>query len=104
MIQTRGQATAIHPAVAHLRAVARDYPDAWKAYDQFRQDRRELGDWPEWCGQEWGDSGLDLIFSDAPMPGRTVCHGCEKTKKARRGESFCSKAYAYSLSDTDTRS
>ncbi|MCK7579293.1 MAG: hypothetical protein MZV65_28555 [Chromatiales bacterium] len=41
--------TDLHPAVAHLRAVSRDYPGCWKAYDQFRQDRRELGDWPEWC-------------------------------------------------------
>lgn len=41
--------TALHPAAAHLRAVSRDYPGCWKAYDAFRQDRRELGDWPEWC-------------------------------------------------------
>jgi hypothetical protein len=41
--------TDLHPAVAALRAVSRDYPGCWKAYDGFRQDRRELGDWPEWC-------------------------------------------------------
>jgi hypothetical protein len=39
----------LHRAVEELHRVGREYPEAWKAYDQFREARRELGDWPEYA-------------------------------------------------------
>lgn len=38
-----------HRAVKHLRNATRDHPQCWKHFDMFRQDREELGGWPEWC-------------------------------------------------------
>lgn len=34
-----------------LREIAKRYPDAWRIYDQFRQDRGKGGlpNWPDWC-------------------------------------------------------
>ncbi|MBT13323.1 MAG: hypothetical protein CMI02_14955 [Oceanospirillaceae bacterium] len=38
-----------HRAREHLIAAGQLYPNAWKQADQFRAERAELGDWPEWC-------------------------------------------------------
>lgn len=32
----------------HLTAIGQAYPRAWKLIDQFRADRKSLGDWPEY--------------------------------------------------------
>lgn len=34
-----------------LRHASKRYPEAWRQFDQFRQDRGKQGlpDWPEWC-------------------------------------------------------
>jgi hypothetical protein len=32
-----------------LGSFSRLYPDAWKQVDQFRANRKGLGDWPDWC-------------------------------------------------------
>ena len=34
-----------------LREIAKRYTDAWRIYDQFRQDRGkgDLPNWPDWC-------------------------------------------------------
>lgn len=33
----------------HVGEVAKRYPTAWKAIEGLRRDRKELGDWPQWC-------------------------------------------------------
>jgi hypothetical protein len=35
----------------HLQLIGKQYPNAWKEYDQFRQIRGKDGfaDWPDWC-------------------------------------------------------
>ncbi len=33
----------------HLRAVEERYPHAWRQLAAFREQRKELGDWPAWC-------------------------------------------------------
>jgi hypothetical protein len=33
----------------HLRAAEAVYPRAWRQLRDFRDQRRELGDWPAWC-------------------------------------------------------
>ena len=36
--------------IAHLNAIAKRYPDAWKQVETLRRDRgNDLPDWPEWC-------------------------------------------------------
>ena len=37
-----------HRALLHLAAAGKFYPSAWKQFDAFRQDRKEIGDWPEY--------------------------------------------------------
>jgi hypothetical protein len=32
-----------------LGAFSRLYPDAWKQVDEFRANRKGLGNWPDWC-------------------------------------------------------
>ena len=32
-----------------LGTFSRLYPDAWKQVDEFRANRKGLGDWPDWC-------------------------------------------------------
>jgi hypothetical protein len=32
-----------------LGSFSRLYPDAWKQVDEFRANRKGLGDWPDWC-------------------------------------------------------
>ncbi|MEA3641754.1 MAG: hypothetical protein VBE63_17715 [Lamprobacter sp.] len=39
--------TETHRARLHLEAAGHHYPDAWKWFDQFREDRQALGGWPE---------------------------------------------------------
>jgi len=43
------QAKARIRPLAHLEAVARDYPGAWKYYAEMISRRHELSDWPAWC-------------------------------------------------------
>jgi hypothetical protein len=38
----------VHPALAALRAVAKDYPDAWRLADTLRYGTGRR-DWPDWC-------------------------------------------------------
>lgn len=37
-----------HRVLLHLAAAGKFYPSAWKQFDAFRQDRKEIGDWPEY--------------------------------------------------------
>jgi hypothetical protein len=32
-----------------LQTFSRLYPDAWKQVDEFRANRKGLGNWPDWC-------------------------------------------------------
>jgi hypothetical protein len=56
-----------------LGAFSRLYPNAWKQVDEFRADRKGLGNWPDWCFLPL--AGAFAIVSKGPRSRRSTGPG-----------------------------
>jgi hypothetical protein len=57
-----------------LGTFARLYPDAWRLEDEFRADRRRLGDWPDWCFLPLAGAVAIVSRGRTTPPGGSVPH------------------------------
>lgn len=57
-----------------LQTYSRLYPDAWKLVDEFRADRKRLGDWPDWCFLPLAGAYAIVSRGRASPPGESIPH------------------------------